>query len=379
MNLLRVIAHIAIAEARHATKQPHLLAMLLGLPIVFSTILAIFQTSDPGPLRIVVSKTNTPQTQAFKSELERFGLTVETETERTRSLISTGYRDAWVRFSTDFDERVETLQPLKIDIVTPSSSSRVFDALERIRAGLIALQAPFIAARAAPNTDAAARTRQLLETQVVTVKTQEVSVRSKRNVEISGSAQIAPGMTLMFALLFGAQTGLAFQRERTAGTLTRLFAAPVNRFSMILGKLLGNTLVLSSQLVIMVIFSNLALGVQWGNPAALIAPGLAFAFASASFGALCAAVTSTSAQLSALSVLSVNVLSALGGLWWPLEVTPEWMQRIARFLPTYWGLDAMQEVILRGAQASSLLPHTLILVGFSAIFVAVGSQAFKYE
>jgi ABC-2 type transport system permease protein len=73
------------------------------------------------------------------------------------------------------------------------------------------------------------------------------------------------------------------------------------------------------------------------------------------------------------------VLSALGGLWWPLEVTPTWMQQISQFLPTYWGMQALQDVILRGSGVASVIPHTLILLGFALIFVTIGSRAFKYE
>ncbi len=376
---MRTILHIAIAEARHVWKQPHLLAMLILLPIIFSSILSVLQSSDVGPVRILVSRPNTPQAVAFERELSSLGAAVEIAGLRAQTLVTTADRDAWVKLPSSFDADLSSLKPIKLELVTSAGNSRVWDAIQRIRAAVVRLQTPFIAAQAAPNTNAAERASELLKTNIVTISSEKVTVKNSKVVEIAGSEQIAPGMTLMFALLFGAQTGLAFLRERTAGTLTRLFAAPVSRVSMILGKLLGNTLVLCIQLLIMVTFSNLVLGVRWGNPPALILPSFAFAFASAGFGALCAALTRTPSQLGAFSVLSVNILSALGGLWWPLEVTPEWMQQLARFLPTYWGLNAMQEVILKQSSILELLPHTAILLGFAAIFIAIGSRAFKYE
>ncbi len=379
MNSLKTMWHIAIAEALHVLKQPHLLAMLIVLPIIFSSILSILQSSDVGPVRILISRPNTPQAALLESELRQLGAAVETAGIRAQTLVTTADRDAWIKVPNSFDADLEQLKPLKLEIVTSAGNTRVWDAMQRIRAAMVRLQTPFIAAKAAPNTNAAQRAKDLLKTSIISVTGEKVTVKNSKVVEIAGAEQIAPGMTLMFALLFGAQTGLAFLRERTAGTLTRLFAAPVPRVTMILGKLLGNTMVLCVQLSLMVAFSNLVLGVRWGNPPALIMPGFAFAFASAGFGALCAALTRTPSQLGAFSVLSVNILSALGGLWWPLEVTPEWMQQLARFLPTYWGLNAMQEVILKQASILELLPHTLILLGFAAIFVAIGSRAFKYE
>ena len=379
MNTFKTILHIAIAEARHVWKQPHLLAMLIILPIVFSSILSVLQSSDVGPVRILITRFDTPKAKAFERELASLGAAVEIAGLRAQTLVTTADRDAWVKLPSSFDTDIEQLKPIKLEFITSAGNTRVWDAMERIRAAVIRLQTPYIAAIAAPNTNAAARSEELLQTSIINVSSEKVTVKNSKVIEIAGSEQIAPGMTLMFALLFGAQTGLAFLRERTAGTLTRLFAAPVSRVTMILGKLLGNTLVLCIQLFIMVTFSNLVLGVRWGNPPALILPGFAFAFASAGFGALCAALTRTPSQLGAFSVLSVNVLSALGGLWWPLEVTPEWMQQLARFLPTYWGLNAMQNVILKQSSILELVPHTLILLGFAAIFIAIGSRAFKYE
>ncbi len=379
VSSMKTIWHIAIAEARHVWKQPHLLAMLILLPIIFSTILSALQSSDVGPVRILVSRPDTPQAKNFQQELARLGADVELAGLRAQTLVTTADRDAWVKLPSNFDQQLLALQPIQLELITSAGNTRVWDAMQRIRAAVVRLQTPHIAALAAPNTNAAERATELLKTKIVNISSEKVTVKNSKVVEIAGAEQIAPGMTLMFALLFGAQTGLAFLRERTAGTLARLFASPVSRTALILGKLLGNTFVLCAQLLVMVTFSNLVLGVRWGNPVALILPGFAFAFAASGFGALCAAITRTASQFGAFSVLSVNVLSALGGLWWPLEVTPDWMQQLARFLPTYWGLHAMQDVILKQSSIIDLLPHTAILLGFAAIFIAIGSRAFKYE
>ena len=145
------------------------------------------------------------------------------------------------------------------------------------------------------------------------------------------------------------------------------------------GKLLGNALILILQLFAMIAFSSLVLGVHWGNIWALLPPVLAFGFMASSFGGLSAAVTRTSAQLTSFSTLAVTVTSALGGLWWPLDVTPAWMQSLAKLLPTYWGMNALQDVILRGADFSRIIPSTLILLGFGMLFLVVGSRVFRYE
>ncbi len=47
-------------------------------------------------------------------------------------------------------------------------------------------------------------------------------------------------------------------------------------------------------------------------------------------------------KVSGLGVLMANGLAALGGCWWPIEVTPQWMQTI---MPTGWTMDAMHKLI----------------------------------
>ena len=376
---LRLVAHLALSEALHALRQPRLMAQLFMLPIIFSVILAVFQTSEIAPPRILVSKPNTPLAAELERRLIASGLTLEPADARAGLQLARNDRDAWLKLPADFDAAFARGKP-QMEFLSPASSTRDVEILGRVRGAISEMQATEVAARAAPQTDAAERTRVLLEQKFVSVSVVQSQVtRSSSLVTAGGSNQTAPGMTLMFALLFGAQTGLSFQRERLMGTLTRLFSAPTGSFTIVIGKLLGNTMLLLLQLAVMVVFSKLALGVQWGNVAALILPCTAFALAAASFGAMAAALTRTAAQLTALSVLSVNVLSALGGLWWPLDLTPAWMRAVSNFLPTYWGMQALQDVILRGAGVMAVLPHTAVLLGFALIFATVGSRAFKYE
>lgn len=376
---LRLVAHLALTEAVHALRQPRLMAQLFVLPIIFSVILAVFQTSEIAPPRVLISSPKTPLATDLQRLLSESGLTLEPSDARAALQLARNDRDAWLKLPADFDADFAKGKPA-LEFLSPANSTRDVEILGRVQSAIQEMQAPEVAARAAPQTDASKRTQELLEQKFVAVSVVQSQVtRSSSLVTAGGSNQTAPGMTLMFALLFGAQTGLSFQRERLMGTLTRLFSAPTSSFTIVVGKLLGNTLLLLLQLSVMVLFSWLALGVQWGNVAALILPCAAFALAAASFGAMAAALTRTAAQLTALSVLSVNVLSALGGLWWPLDLTPAWMQSVSNFLPTYWGMQALQDVILRGAGVMAVLPHTAVLLGFALIFASIGSRAFKYE
>jgi ABC-2 type transport system permease protein len=390
LNVARVMLSIAFSEARQTLMQPRLLLVLLVLPIIFSTLLGIFSGSNQAPVRMLWTAPNTPLARQLHDILAQ-KITLEIADRRAQNLVARNERDIWVRLPEDFDASIQAAKKVKLEISTSPGNARSADGEIAVQSAMTRLLAPF-AARFAVQTqnktqnleglqnDAASRAKGLLNDKLFEVKVEQILANaSSSTAEASGSSQTAPGMTLMFALLFGAQTGLALQRERSGGTLARLFAAPVGWGAVMFGKLLGNAFILVLQLFAMIAFSSIALGVHWGSISALLPPVLAFGFMASSFGGLTAALTRTSAQLTSFSTLAVTVTSALGGLWWPLDVTPVWMQTLAKILPTYWGMSALQDVILRGANFSSILPSTLILIGFGFLFLLVGSRVFRYE
>ena len=59
-------------------------------------------------------------------------------------------------------------------------------------------------------------------------------------------------------------------------------------------------------------------------------------------------------------------MAALGGIMVPLFVMPEVMQKIGSYSPMNWGLEALLDVLLHGANFSAVLPRVGRLYGFSA-------------
>ena len=51
-----------------------------------------------------------------------------------------------------------------------------------------------------------------------------------------------------------------------------------------------------------------------------------------SLGILMAAFMKSESQLSGISTLMILFMSAIGGSWWPLEMTPPFMQKLAYFV-----------------------------------------------
>ena len=123
-----------------------------------------------------------------------------------------------------------------------------------------------------------------------------------------------------------------------------------------------------------------AFGVNWGQaPLALVLLLLAFSFSLTSLGMLIAGVAKTYAQADALASILMYSIAALGGAWWPIEITPEWMQRVAQLTPTYWAMQGFNDIITRGLGVQAVLPEAIMLLVFGVIYLSVGVWRFRYE
>jgi ABC-2 type transport system permease protein len=190
----------------------------------------------------------------------------------------------------------------------------------------------------------------------------------------------SPGFAAMFVMMGIFFAGAAMVAERQNGTLARLLTAPLSKFTIISGEMLGFFFLGLIQFAILILFGQFALGVSWGNsPIGILLLVLSYLLAITGLGMLLAVFVRTSAQAGAFAVLLSIVTSMLGGAWWPIEITPAFMQNIAKFTPQYWVIDGFNKIITRGFGYTTVLSDVYILLiigGFSLIFATL---FFRFE
>lgn len=196
----------------------------------------------------------------------------------------------------------------------------------------------------------------------------------------NGFSQSSPGQLVtwvMITLLAGSEV---FVSERLGGTLRRLMITPNNKAVIISGKILGRFILGMIQMSLLVGFGALVLRVNWGrDPLALIVMLVAFGLAGTAFGVMLGAFARTRGQAGSLSVMFSMLLSALGGAWWPLEITPAVYQSTVKILPTTWAMTGLTDVIVRGKSLVQILPQAGILIGFALLFFFIGIWKLRYE
>lgn len=199
-------------------------------------------------------------------------------------------------------------------------------------------------------------------------------------VEYDPRANTSAGqlITWVFVPLFGISALFAYERQQ--GTLRRLLTTPASKATFLLGTIIGQVAMALVQMSLLVLFGILVMKLSWGRePLALFVILLASALAGAAFGTTMGTFIKTEGQASGLSTMFGMVFALMGGCWYPLELFPSVVQNIVRVLPTTWAMQGMLDLVLRGGGLQDVLPEAAVLLGFAAIFFAVGILRFRYE
>ena len=214
----------------------------------------------------------------------------------------------------------------------------------------------------------------------LSVRSQALTRLDNPNQLPDGFQQSSPGMLVTFALVFMLNGAIVLIIEREHGTLRRLLVMPMRKSVILTGKLLAIFVAGLAQAAVLILVGQYAFGVNWGQaPLALVLLLLAFSFSLTSLGMLIAGVAKTYAQANALANILMYSIAALGGAWWPIEITPEWMQRVAQLTPTYWAMQGFNDIITRGLGVQAVLPEAIMLLVFGIIYLSIGVWRFRYE
>jgi ABC-2 type transport system permease protein len=108
----------------------------------------------------------------------------------------------------------------------------------------------------------------------------------------------------------------------------------------------------------------------------LVAVGQALCLGS--FAVLLAGLADSDNQLDAVGTLVILALCFAGGAWVPAFMLPKFLAASGPFLPTRWMLDGMAGATWRGLGLEHALRCAAVLVGWAALFTAIGVRRFRW-
>lgn len=201
---------------------------------------------------------------------------------------------------------------------------------------------------------------------------------AEENANYSVYAHSSPGMMAQFAIagLMGAAGLLVIEKKTRA--LERMLTTNMTRGQILLGHFLAMFILIMLQLVILILFGQLVLGLPYlSQPLATLLVTVAAALFSASLGLLIGVLARSEEQVIVFALIPMFVLSALGGAWMPLEFTPETFQRVAYLTPVAWIIDGYKDVIVRGLGVQAVITGVGVVLAYALVMAGIAAWRFQ--
>jgi ABC-2 type transport system permease protein len=194
---------------------------------------------------------------------------------------------------------------------------------------------------------------------------------------VQAAAYYGPGMALLFVFFVAGATVRSLLTERQLGTLARMYAAPIHRWTVLAGKGLIGFLIALASMGITWATSVALFGVSWGDPLAVIVLCTAEALAATALILMVAGGARTEGQSIGYTTFVAFVLGILGGNFVPLYQLPASLQRVALLTPNGWAMRGFTTLTAGGGDLSSIKEIVGVILGIAALCAAIGAVRFR--
>jgi ABC-2 type transport system permease protein len=339
------------------------LALLFVAPIVILGLLGyLIRGSASAPAVGIANEDQGPLGAAVASALGRSS-TISTTTIRVAdgdSKLKDGSLTAYIVFQSDFSSQAQagTIAPdVHLEGSQPGTIAPVLQALQ---------QALIAAAAQGPGSGLH------VQPQV----TYLYGGPGFDTLDYFGAAFIG---LVVFFLVF-VVTIVSFLNERSQGTLERLMASPLRRGEIVLGYMLGFTVLALIQSVEVLVFSLAVLKVHnSGNVALIFGLEALMAIAAVNLGIFLSMFARTEFQAVQFIPLVIVPQFLLSGILFAVSSEPKPLQVLSDVLPLTYAVNGLRDVMVKGADLSwgSLQLDVGVVAGFIVVLVVAAATTLR--
>jgi ABC-2 type transport system permease protein len=285
--------------------------------------------------------------------------------------VQRGQLEGGIVIPSNFSQSIMSGQQGTIIIVSDESNPQISATIQGALKGVFGAMSTQLAIN---NVKPLNATNSLAVVQPYSIQTQGV---------VSGNPSyfdfIAPGIMAM-TVMMSVMTGLpvAISQEKEIGTMDGMMVAPVNRLSILLGKTIAQT---ARGLIQGVIILALAIGIFGvaiqGNILLVFALLLLGVFSFVGLGIVVTSFTKDQETAQMLMMTLMFPMMFLGGVFFPIQQMPWYMQTIAQFLPLTYASNALRKVMVLGAGVPQIANELIILIAFGVVMIAIALPVFR--
>jgi len=156
---------------------------------------------------------------------------------------------------------------------------------------------------------------------------------------------IVPGYVVTFVFFIMISMTTAFLKDRDLGMTARIASTPLSPQLYLLGKWIPYMFIVWMQIIILIVFGKGVYDLPIEQPLFVLFLSIALSFTATGFGLALSLFVKTENMGIALTQVIALGGAVLGGLWMPLELLPDMIQKIAHVLPQYYAHQAFQDAL----------------------------------
>ncbi len=184
------------------------------------------------------------------------------------------------------------------------------------------------------------------------------------------------GFLLMIMLMSAGNFSEMIIKEKENRTYLRLLSTPITSRQYVLANIAVSLLVMFFQIVCTIFFMtnvfHIAMFVSFWQMTSVL---LLFALIASGLSLMIVSFANSSASVNALQNLVFTPTCLLAGCFWPVEIMPKAIRKIADFMPQRWILDTIGK-LQQGSHLGSLYLNVLILFAFALAFFLISVYKF---
>lgn len=185
------------------------------------------------------------------------------------------------------------------------------------------------------------------------------------------------GFLIMIMLMSAGNMSEIILSEKENRTYFRLLSTPINAKKYILSNVIVNMIVMTMQILITLTIMTRVFGIDINIPFWTAAAVLfLFALIAVGISLIITAFSNSRSAAGALQNVIILPTVMISGCFWPVEVMPDSIQKIAEFLPQRWTLDTLTK-LQEGSTLGNLQLNIMILLAFAAVFYLIAIYKFS--
>ena len=214
--------------------------------------------------------------------------------------------------------------------------------------------------------------------QRLTVPAVTLRVRPWYNPMLDSATYIVPGIIgVLLSMTMIVINAMAVVRERERGTLEQLIVTPIDRTSLMLGKIIPFLLVGYVQMSVVILLGRLLFDVPLrGSMPLLYVMAFPFIVANLGLGLFFSTMVRTQAQAMQAGFLFILPNILLSGFMFPRAAMPDLAQWLGLALPLTYFLEILRGILLKGVGFTALWPELVALIGFAVLIVTLSVRRF---